>query len=89
MGSAAMSAKSLAGVMASIGLAQNTGALKAMVTEGIQKGHMALHARQVALAAGATAAEVEAVARVIVGEGAIREARAKEVLQTMREGYPR
>lgn len=89
MGAAATSAQSLAGVMASVGLAQNTGALKAMVTEGIQKGHMALHARQVALAAGATAAEVEAVAQVIVGEGVIREARAKEVLQAMREGYPR
>lgn len=89
MGPAATSAQSLAGVMAAVGLAQNTGALKAMVTEGIQKGHMALHARQVALAAGATAAEVEAVAAVIVAEGAVREARAKEVLQTMREGYPR
>jgi hydroxymethylglutaryl-CoA reductase len=89
MGPAATSAQSLAGVMASVGLAQNTGALKAMVTEGIQKGHMALHARQVALAAGATAAEVEAVAAAIVAEGVIREARAKEVLQTMREGYAR
>jgi hydroxymethylglutaryl-CoA reductase len=88
MGSFATSASKLAGVMAAVGLAQNTGALKAMVTEGIQKGHMTLHARQVALAAGATAAEVERVADIIVAEGHIREARAREVLQALREGYP-
>jgi hydroxymethylglutaryl-CoA reductase len=88
MGPFATSASRLAGVMAAIGLAQNTGALKAMVTEGIQKGHMTLHARQVALAAGATAREVEQVADIIVAEGAIREARAREVLQALREGQP-
>jgi hydroxymethylglutaryl-CoA reductase len=88
MGPFATSASKLAGVMAAVGLAQNTGALKAMVTEGIQKGHMTLHARQVALAAGATAAEVERVADLIVAEGHIREARAREVLQALREGDP-
>jgi hydroxymethylglutaryl-CoA reductase len=85
MGQAAASSSRLAGVMAAVGLAQNTGALRAMVTEGIQRGHMALHARQVALAAGATPAEVDRVAAVIVAEGAIREARAKEVVQRLRE----
>ena len=85
MGPAATSSAKLAGVMAAVGLAQNTGALRAMVTEGIQRGHMALHARQVALAAGATPAEVDRVAAVIVAEGAIRVARAKEVVQRLRE----
>jgi hydroxymethylglutaryl-CoA reductase len=85
MGQAATSSSRLAGVMAAVGLAQNTGALRAMVTEGIQRGHMTLHARQVALAAGAAPAEVERVAAVIVAEGAIREARAKEVVQRLRE----
>ena len=73
--------------MAAVGLAQNTGALKAMVTEGIQRGHMALHARQVALAAGATAAEVEAVARVLVDDDNVRLVRAQEVLATLRASY--
>ncbi len=49
------SATELAGIMASVGLAQNFGALRALVTDGIQQGHMTLHARSVATAAGATA----------------------------------
>ncbi|MDP2341722.1 MAG: hydroxymethylglutaryl-CoA reductase, degradative [Deltaproteobacteria bacterium] len=87
LGSFASSTTKLAGLMAAVGLAQNTGALKAMVTEGIQRGHMALHARQVALAAGATAAEVEAVARVLVDDDNVRLARAQEVLATLRASY--
>ncbi|MFN2220287.1 MAG: hydroxymethylglutaryl-CoA reductase, degradative, partial [Anaerolineae bacterium] len=48
------SARELAEVMAAVGLAQNLGAVRALATEGIQRGHMTLHARQVAIAAGAT-----------------------------------
>jgi hydroxymethylglutaryl-CoA reductase len=84
LGPAATSAARLAGVMAAVGLAQNTGALKAMVTEGIQRGHMSLHARQVALAAGAAADEVQVVADAMVAEGAVREGRAKAILDDLR-----
>ena len=88
LGPFATSAKKLAGLMAAVGLAQNTGALKAMVTEGIMRGHMSLHARQIALAAGANAShdddEVAAVAAVLVDENNIRAARAEEVLAALR-----
>ena len=86
LGSFSSSAQKLAGLMAAVGLAQNTGALKALATEGIQRGHMALHARQVALAAGAQEHEVEEVARKLVEEKAIRAARAQEVLVALRGG---
>ena len=86
MGSFATSASKLAGLMAAVGLAQNTGALKAMVTEGIQRGHMGLHARQVALAAGAAPEQVDVVASQMVSEGAIKEARAIAILDALRAG---
>lgn len=70
----------LAEVMAAVGLAQNLAALRALVSEGIQRGHMALHARQVAIAAGAEPAEVERIAQQLVREGQIREERARELL---------
>jgi hydroxymethylglutaryl-CoA reductase len=76
------SARELAEIMAAVGLAQNLAALRALVTEGIQRGHMALHARQVALAAGATGEEVTRIADRMVVEGNIREARARELLAT-------
>jgi hydroxymethylglutaryl-CoA reductase len=56
-------AKDLAAIIAAVGLAQNLGALRALATEGIQKGHMRMHARSVASTAGAPAALVPAVAR--------------------------
>ena len=56
-------ARELAGVMAAVGLAQNLGALRALATEGIQQGHMRMHARSVAATAGATGDEVPAVAQ--------------------------
>ena len=56
------SAKELARVIVAVGLAQNLGALKALVTDGIQKGHMALHSRSVAMAAGATGELVDIIA---------------------------
>jgi hydroxymethylglutaryl-CoA reductase len=74
-------ASELAQVMAAVGLAQNFAALRALATEGIQRGHMALHARQVAVAAGATGQDVERIARRLVHEGQVRLERARELLQ--------
>ncbi len=59
-------AQELAGVVASVGLASNLAAVRALATDGIQRGHMGLHARSVALAAGATGPFVERVAAMIV-----------------------
>ena len=66
------SAGELAMVMAAVGLAQNMGALRALATEGIQRGHMSLHARQIALAAGAEGDEVEDIAARLVSLGKIK-----------------
>jgi hydroxymethylglutaryl-CoA reductase len=77
------SARELAEVMAAVGLAQNLGALRALSTEGIQRGHMTLHARQVAMAAGATASQVPALAAQLVREGKVRLDRAQEILAEM------
>ncbi|MFN8481649.1 MAG: hydroxymethylglutaryl-CoA reductase, degradative [Anaerolineae bacterium] len=74
------SASQLAEIAACVGLAQNLGAMRALATEGIQRGHMTLHARQVALAAGATGAAVQRVADQLVAEGNVRLARAAELL---------
>jgi len=73
-------ARELAEVIAAVGLAQNLAALRALATEGIQRGHMELHARQVAIAAGATGEMVEKVARQLVAERRIRLDRAREIL---------
>ncbi len=75
------SARELAEVIASVGLAQNLGALRALATEGIQKGHMALHARQIAVAAGATGEQIERVVRRMLGEGQITLAHAQNILR--------
>jgi hydroxymethylglutaryl-CoA reductase len=73
------SARELAEIAASVGLAQNLSALRALVTEGIQPGHMALHARQLALAAGATGERAARIAEQLVAEGQIRATRAREL----------
>ena len=65
-------ASELAEIIVSVGLAQNMAALRALATEGIQRGHMSLHARQVALAAGASGDMIEKVAAQMVAEKAIR-----------------
>ncbi len=78
------SAGELAEIIAAVGLAQNLAALRALATEGIQRGHMRLHARQVALAAGAQGPEVDRVAHRMVEEGRISEARAHAILQELR-----
>ena len=73
-------ASELAEIIVSVGLAQNLAALRALATEGIQRGHMSLHARQVAIAAGAKGEEVERVAEKLVAEGVVRVDRAEEIL---------
>ena len=75
------SAAQLAEIIVSVGLAQNLAALRALATEGIQRGHMALHARQVAMAAGAPAELVERLANQLVAEGTVRSDRAQEILE--------
>jgi hydroxymethylglutaryl-CoA reductase len=79
------SARELAEVIAAVGLAQNLAAIRALATEGIQRGHMALHARQVAIAAGATGDEIDAVAAAMVAERAVRSDRAQDLLARLRD----
>jgi hydroxymethylglutaryl-CoA reductase len=74
------SAAELSEVMVAVGLAQNLAALRALATDGIQRGHMALHARQIAVAAGAAGEAVDRIAAQLVKEGQIRVERAKELL---------
>jgi len=73
-------ARQLSEVMAAVGLAQNLAALRALASEGIQQGHMTLHARQVALAAGASGSTVDSIAAQLVAERQIRVERARELL---------
>ncbi|MFO7634556.1 MAG: hydroxymethylglutaryl-CoA reductase, degradative [Caldilinea sp.] len=75
------SARELSEIMAAVGLAQNLAAIRALATEGIQRGHMALHARQMAVAAGATGSEVDRIAEQLAAEGQIRVERARELLE--------
>ena len=77
------SARELAEVTVAVGLAQNLAALKALATEGIQKGHMALHARNIAIAAGASGASIEVVSKAMVGEGNINVERAEALLAVL------
>ncbi|WP_290598188.1 MULTISPECIES: hydroxymethylglutaryl-CoA reductase, degradative [unclassified Archaeoglobus] len=77
-------AEELARVAAALGLAQNFAALRALATEGIQRGHMELHARNLAIMAGASGEEVDKVVEVMVREGKIRLDYAKEVLEGLR-----
>lgn len=76
-------ARELSEIMAAVGLAQNLAALRALVTEGIQAGHMNLHARQIAIAAGAAADQVDWLAARLIGEGQIRVERARELLTNL------
>ena len=77
------SAQRLAGIMAAVGLAQNLAALRALGTIGIQKGHMSLHARNLAFSAGARGSAVEEVARALIAAGEIKLHRAQEILARM------
>jgi hydroxymethylglutaryl-CoA reductase len=79
------SAQELGEVAVAVGLAQNLGALRALATEGIQRGHMALHARNIALVAGATGDEIDAVARQMAAEHDVRTDRAVALLAALRQ----
>jgi hydroxymethylglutaryl-CoA reductase len=81
----ATTAAELAEIVLAVGLAQNAAALRALAAEGIQRGHMSLHARNVAVTAGARPEEIEAVVRVMVAEHAIRSEFAKRLLAEMRQ----
>ena len=78
-------ARELAEIIVSVGLAQNLAALRALATEGIQRGHMRLHARQVAIAAGATGDEVAQVVERMIAGGRVRPDRAEAVLAKVRQ----
>ncbi|MEO9780191.1 MAG: hydroxymethylglutaryl-CoA reductase, degradative [Sedimentitalea sp.] len=78
-------AQELAEVTAAVGLAQNMAALRALATEGIQKGHMTLHARNIAILAGAEGDEVERVAQAIAGAGEVSVQRAEAELAKLRD----
>jgi len=75
------SARELGEVMAAVGLAQNLAALRALAHEGIQRGHMELHARNIAIMAGATGELIDVIAERMVEERKIRMDRAKELLE--------
>ena len=75
----------LAALAGATGLATNFAALRALATEGIQRGHMALHARGVARAAGATGELVDRVAAEIAACGDVKPDRAREVLARLKE----
>ena len=80
------SAQELASVMAAAGLAQNLGALRALATSGIQKGHMRLHAKNMAVSAGAVGEEIEKVAQQLIAEqGPKTQTRVAEILKELRE----
>ena len=74
------SAQELAGVTAAVGLAQNMAALRALATEGIQKGHMRLHARNIAIMAGASGPDVDRIAAAISGAGDVTVDAARRLL---------
>jgi len=77
-------AAQLSEIIASVGLAQNFAAVFALSTVGIQKGHMSLHAKNIAMMAGATKAEIDKVAETMVQEGKVRMDRAKEIIESIR-----
>lgn len=77
-------AKELSEIVASLGLAQNFAAVFALSTVGIQKGHMSLHAKNIAVMAGATGTQIDKVADHLVKEGKVKLDRAKEILEELR-----
>ncbi len=79
------SAKELAEIVVSVGLAQNLAAIRALATDGIQKGHMQLHARQVAIAAGAEGDQIGLLVKYLIKENKVRIDRAQEILQAWKQ----
>jgi hydroxymethylglutaryl-CoA reductase len=80
------SAADLAEVLVSVGLAQNLAALRALATEGIQRGHMTLHARQVAVAAGAQPEQIDALVERLIADKIIRIDHAIAILEDWNGG---
>ena len=80
------SAQELAGIMAAAGIAQNLGAMRALATNGIQAGHMKLHARNMAVSAGAIGDEIELVANIVNSQsGPVTQQLVKETLDSIRD----
>ncbi|MGE8659238.1 MAG: hydroxymethylglutaryl-CoA reductase, degradative [Achromobacter sp.] len=79
------SAQELGEIAVAVGLAQNLGALRALATEGIQRGHMALHARNIALTVGAVGAEIDQLAKRMAEEKDVRADRALALLDELRK----
>ncbi|KJS19135.1 MAG: 3-hydroxy-3-methylglutaryl-CoA reductase [Hoeflea sp. BRH_c9] len=79
------SAAELAQIAVAVGLAQNMAALRALATEGIQRGHMALHARNIAIVAGATGSEIEFVSKKLAETHDVRVERALDLLTELRK----
>src|SRR5699024_865745 len=75
------SAEELARVIVTVGLAQNLGAIKALATDGIQKGHMRLHSRSVAMAAGASGEMVDVIAEKLIEAKEIRVGYAQKLVE--------
>jgi hydroxymethylglutaryl-CoA reductase len=78
-------AKELAEIVVAVGLAQNLGALKALSSEGIQRGHMRMHARNFAVEAGATLEEIPLVVNMLCESQLFSTTKAKELLATIRQ----
>ena len=77
-------AKELAMVLSAVGLAQNMAAIRALASEGIQKGHMRLHARNIATMAGSEGSQIDIVAKKISDENDVTVRRAKEILFSLK-----
>lgn len=77
-------ANELSEVIAAVGLAQNLAAIRALATEGIQRGHMSLHARQMAVAAGATGELIGRIVQTMIEEGNIRLERATALVNELK-----
>jgi hydroxymethylglutaryl-CoA reductase len=77
------SSKELSGLIAAVGLAQNFSAIRALSDEGIQKGHMKLHSKNIAITAGATGESIESISQQMIKEGNVSVSRAKEILNQL------
>jgi hydroxymethylglutaryl-CoA reductase len=79
------SAHQLAQLVASVGLAQNFAAVLALSTVGIQKGHMSLHAKNIAMMAGANENKIDEIANQLIKEGNVKLDRAKELVEELNQ----
>jgi len=80
------SAEELAGIILAVGLAQNLAAVRVLASEGVQRGHMGLHARNIAATAGAQKSEIDAVVARLIADKSIRVEHAEKVLAEIRGG---